>query len=114
MAKQKRTTPSISLKPDERKKLQQRADEAGGSLGRYIRQVALCERGQNDEMAGQAERVEALRKLKRELNKLGSNLNQIARVANISGDINKKRLYDFMATVRELFVKVNQAISDSQ
>lgn len=88
MREEKRYTPSVSLKESERKWLKKMADEEGISYTRYIKEVALCKRSQAGQKIGKENR---LKQLLTELNRIGTNINQIAKVANKTGSLKANR-----------------------
>ena len=108
----KRTTPSISLKADERSWLEDQAGSAGVSLGRYIRQVALCQRPQAEDPFSEADRPvqleDAITKqrleqvLTQQLPKLGNNLNQLARRVNTQQSMGAKQTEELARCRKDL------------
>ena len=76
---------AVRCTPDERAALTAAAAQASLSVGAYLRATALGGTGPRAVRRPTADR-EALARLLGELGKVGSNVNQIARVANTSGD----------------------------
>ena len=94
---------SIRFSQDELDWLEKRANEAGVSFGRYVRQVALGERLQEtDKPASEGE----LWELGKQLRGIGNNINQIARVANTSGKVNPSRLTDSLDRLDEIAKRI--------
>lgn len=101
MSTNERTTPSISLQADEREWLEEKAEEAGVSLGRYVRQVALCQRPQAEvpfsktdqpvKVSGPITNEELKKVLNSDLPKIGNNINQLARHVNEQRSIGPKQ-----------------------
>lgn len=84
MIQQTRTTPSISLKHDQRNILEQWAGEQGISLGAYIRKVALGEIPQkNKALDHRCISQQEFMDLYKEITRIGSNMNQIAKRLHI-------------------------------
>lgn len=89
MALKKTEFHTIRFEPSDYQWLEKRAGDFGVSVGRYIREVALCERSQDGQEIGRGKELEAI---KSQLLGIGNNLNQVAKVANGTGQINEKRL----------------------
>jgi hypothetical protein len=70
----------VQLTPTERAELELAAKEAGTCLSQYVRE--LCLRRSAAVMVGGARRNPEAKRLLYELNAIGNNLNQMARVAN--------------------------------
>ncbi len=95
MAKDKRVT--IRFTDDEYNQLKEKADELGISLSTYIRKKTL----------GNRERISTKcdKKLLYEINRIGNNLNQIAKHCNTIGTIDKfvlKELVDIEKKLNEI------------
>lgn len=103
MSDEKRHTPSVSLKEDEKYYLEKKAEEAGISYTRYMKEVALCKRSQDGAEIGRDKRLNQLRK---DLKKIGTNINQIAKVANETGSVNINRLEEARKDFFELKIEV--------
>ena len=74
--RQKREIFSIRLSPTERQAIENLADTAGMKLGEYIRATAL-----NQKIPRSVPKIN--REIYIELGRIGNNINQIARVANV-------------------------------
>ena len=74
---------TIRLLDDEQAELERRASEAGLSPSAYVRACALGDAGPRARRSPTVERTLAAQAIA-ELNKAGSNLNQIARAANMN------------------------------
>jgi hypothetical protein len=72
---------AIRLTPDERNQVHERADKAGLSTGSLARTLLLGESGPRSRKRVPADRKELIRLLG-EVNRVGSNLNQIAHALN--------------------------------
>jgi hypothetical protein len=84
MQNQHRTTPSISLKHDQRQTLETWAGKEGMSLGAYIKKVALGEIPQKNRYRnGSSITAKDFIDLYREVNSIGVNLNQLTHRINI-------------------------------
>ena len=92
MKKEKRVT--IRFTEDEYNKLKTKADELGISLSTYIRKKAL----------GNRERISSKcnKELLYEMNRIGNNLNQIARHCNITKTIDKLVLQSLVEIEKKL------------
>lgn len=89
----KRTTPSISLRPEERQFIEAQAEKAGVSMGRYIKQVVLGERRQAFMKTSVDIPEMEVRHIIRQLSAIGNNINQLARIANADKQtINSQKL----------------------
>ena len=75
---------SVRLLPDERTALKERASEAGLSVASYLRASGLGSPGPRARRAPTVN-AEALARATAALNKVGSNINQIAHVLNAGG-----------------------------
>jgi uncharacterized protein (DUF1778 family) len=71
----------LQLTPSERAALESAAALAGASLSQYVRELCLARAGEAPTVAGARRNPEAKR-LMYELNAIGNNLNQMAKVAN--------------------------------
>jgi hypothetical protein len=70
----------IRVRPDELAEIANRAGACGTPIARYAREVALG-------VTPRARRTQANADLIRQLNQIGNNLNQLARVANSCGQL---------------------------
>lgn len=94
---------TVRFTPEGEEWVVNQAEKAGVSKGRYLRQVALCQRPQAEEpfddtnknvALSNGVRVEELRKvLHQDLSKIGSNLNQIAKHINKQSKIGIKQTH---------------------
>lgn len=107
MKAKKRTTPSVSLKPEERYWLECQAEEAGVSLGRYMREVALCERSQDGEKIS---RAHLLDKLIQQVRAIGNNINQIALHGNQNGQVKPQRLEEMRNQLRDIRQRIYEVL----
>lgn len=98
----------VKLTPSERRRLEERAAASGAALSDYVR--ALCLR--HTEAATTAlpvRRNPEAKALADELRAIGINLNQLARVANQTGEM--RREDELEATIRELKAAVARVIT---
>ena len=98
---------TIRLSPDERATIDAAAERAGLTAGSYARQVLLGAPQPRQVRRPPVERRE-LARLLGELGHVGSNLNQIARVANMRDEVDAEELtlsLDWLATVRGAILK---------
>lgn len=120
MSSNNRTTPSVALKRDERSWLEEKAKNEGVSLGRYIRQVALCQRpqaevpfSQNDspiKLKNEVSKQQLEDVLDRQLPKIGNNINQLARHVNEQQNIGPKQIQE-LKQLREAMNQITIAIN---
>lgn len=89
-------TYGLRLSPREKEELEDRADRAGLSLAEYLRRQAL----------GKQIKTRVDKKATHELNRIGVNLNQLARAAN-RGD-----LHDVAAQVGEVIEELRELIEE--
>jgi hypothetical protein len=75
---------TVQFTPSEREALEQRAKEAGAGLGEYIREQCI---DRAPTVVNTKHRNPEAKRLMDELRAIGINLNQIARRANITGEI---------------------------
>ena len=79
----------VQLTPTERAELASAAAGAGASLSQYVRELCL-RRTAEAAIEGGARRNPEARALVRELTAIGNNLNQLARVANQTGELRRE------------------------
>jgi hypothetical protein len=91
----------IRLTDEEYSKLTRRADALGLSRAAYIRSKALGEAGPRSQKVPRAG-TKDLAKLLAEVNKIGSNINQIARALNRGRDFEKEFAHTLVDRIREL------------
>lgn len=122
MSEEKRYTPSVSLKEDERDWLKKQAEKAGVSYTRYLKQVALGRLPQAEKTFYKDQHKiklsdgitveEFTRTLYEQLPSANSNLNQISRRANESGQVGIKMVEEIkdlkkeMSKITDVFLKV--------
>jgi hypothetical protein len=90
--------------------LQGRAAEAGLSVSSYLRAAALGNAGPRARRAPTIEK-EALGKAIAELNRVGNNVNQIARAMNIGKDYDDAFLRTSVAEMRAVLTALLKAIN---
>jgi hypothetical protein len=87
---ERRTKPLRSwVTPDEHKRLRADATSEGKPLSDYIRQLCLRRRGKAPVVAGVCRSPEA-KQLADELRAIGNNHNQLARIANTTGELRRE------------------------
>lgn len=101
---------TIRFTPDDMIYLEAKAAEAGVSFGRYVREVALGDRGQGEAVAGMIDRVERLDKIRGELGRIGNNMNQIAIRANTNQPISEAYLKDSLRKVLETLTAIEDEL----
>jgi hypothetical protein len=87
-----------------------RAAEAGLSIASYLRAAALGDAGPRARRAPTIEK-QALGDAIAELNKIGSNINQIARAANIGKEIDEAFLHHCLDAMRPVLTALLRAIN---
>lgn len=88
------------LTEDEQNRINSVADQSGLSREEYIRRRVLSEK----KIVVQDER--AIYALIAEVNRIGSNVNQIARMANSTGVVSKEMLREVIAWQQEIYRQV--------
>jgi len=99
----------IRLTDDEFSKLTQRADALGLSRAAYVRLKALGKAGPRSQKVPRAG-TKDLAKLLAEVNKIGSNINQIARALNRGRDFEKEFAQTLVERIRELQDRVRDEL----
>jgi Bacterial mobilisation protein (MobC) len=93
--------------PQEKEYAEKRAFERDLSLGDYLRSIAIGQRP-----IQQVRRItptaEAILLLKAELNKIGSNINQIARVGNQSGSVSPAQVSAMLEHLKKCYVEIQK------
>src|SRR5699024_10480751 len=97
---------TVRFEPEDEAWILRKAEAAGLGKSTYLREVALGNIPQDEADFSKYDHTEALLNLKKELRKIGNNINQMARVANTVGDINGERLKE----VKEELALVNAQI----
>jgi hypothetical protein len=110
MAVEKTEFIGVRVTPEGLKAIKQKAEKAGISPSRYVREVALGELPQDGANFSKYDRVEALQGLKKELNMMGNNLNQIARIANQSGQVNDERVTAIRKELHRLKMEILKSL----
>lgn len=95
-AAERRTAPLRSwVTPAERQQLETAAAREGKALSDYVRQLCLRRGGKAPVVAGARRNPEA-KLLADELRAIGNNINQLARVANQTGEIRREAELTFV------------------
>ncbi|SHG54087.1 mobilisation protein (MobC) [Fodinibius roseus] len=92
MAIEKKKRITVRFEPEDEAWILRKAEAAGLKKSTYIREVALGNIPQDEADFSKYDHTEALQNLRKELRKIGNNINQMARVANTVGDVNGERL----------------------
>ena len=80
---------TVQLAPTERQRLETGASREGKALSDYVRQLCLRRGGQAPVVAGTRRNPEA-KLLADELRAIGNNINQLARIANQTGELRRE------------------------
>src|SRR5699024_12449587 len=99
---------NVRFEPQDEAWILRKAEAAGLRKSTYIRDVALGNAPQDEADFSKYDNSEALQNLRKELLKIGNNVNQMARVANSVGAVNGERLKE----IKEELRKVNSQIMD--
>lgn len=83
---------SVRFTPTEARQVTQKAKKAGMPKSTYLRELAVGRISQDGADFSAYDHTKALQNLRGELLRIGTNINQMARVANTSGSIHRKRL----------------------
>ena len=101
---------SVRCLPEERDELEMKARDAGLTLASYLRACALGTPGPRARRSPPVN-AEALARATAALNKVGSNINQIAHVLNAGGAIGMAREYiSALAVVREAAAAIREIV----
>jgi hypothetical protein len=100
---------SIRLLPEERAEIETRAREAGLSIGSYLRACALGSPGLRAKRSPPVN-AEALARAVAELNKVGSNLNQIAKVLNAGRAVGSREALATLAETRAVVAQILEIV----
>jgi len=80
---------TVQFTPSERKELGEAARQSGAATGEFVRRLCLSRRSFAPIVAGTRRNPEA-KALAEELRAIGNNLNQLARVANQTGELRRE------------------------
>lgn len=100
---------AVRLTPDERAALKDKAQAAGLSLGAFVRASALGSAGPRARRSVQVNEV-LLAQAVAQLNKAGSNLNQIARTLNAAGVVPSRESAAVLAEVQAAVAEIRRAV----
>jgi hypothetical protein len=98
---------TVQLAPTERQRLETAAAREGKALSDYVRQLCLRRGGRTPVVAGTRRNPEA-KALADELRAIGNNINQLARVANQTGEL--RREGELSMTIDRLVVAMDRVI----
>jgi len=99
----------VRLTEEERAKLEARAQEAGLSVGAFVRKAALGSAGPRIRRAPVAD-TDELRRLRGELGKIGNNINQLAPHLNAGESGSARAVEETLAELRGLFPDLREAL----
>jgi hypothetical protein len=99
---------TVQLAPSERQRLEEAASSLGSPLSEYVRELCLRRQLKMTVVAGTT-RNPVAKLLADELRAIGINLNQLAKVANQTGEIRREAELD--RTLEELKVAMARAIT---
>jgi Mobilization protein NikA len=80
---------TVQFTPTERQLLAERAAKAGAAMGEYVRELCLRP-GRGAPVVAGTQRNPTAKALADELRAIGNNLNQLARVANQTGELRRE------------------------
>lgn len=106
MATEKNKVKTIRVSPEEQQIIQEKADAADVSWSRYVREVALGELPQYDTDFSKYDHVAVLRNLRKEINMMGKNLNQLTRIAHQTGQVDRAQLEKIRGYLYELKMEI--------
>lgn len=106
MAIEKSTITSVRFDPEDDAWILRKAEAAGMKKSTYIREVVLGNIPQDEDDFSKYDHTEALQNLRKELLKIGNNINQMARVANTVGDINSEQLKEMKAELGKVNMQI--------
>jgi hypothetical protein len=98
---------TVQFTPSERALLEERARQNGAQLGEYIRDQCF-RRGGEAPVVGGVRRNPDAKRIADELNAIGNNLNQLAHVANATGDLRRAGMLD--AAIEHLVTALSRVI----
>jgi hypothetical protein len=98
---------TVQLAPSERKQLEAAAAREGKALSDYVRQLCLRRGGRALVVAG-ARRNPDAKALADELRAIGNNVNQLARVANQTGEL--RRAGELSMVIDRLVLTIDRVI----
>jgi len=102
---------TVRVSDEEKRQIERKAEAAGMSVSRY-----LAERGTSEdairEVEGREEEAEALVELRREIAKIGVNVNQIARHAHYQAEISEGPVEAAAADAEEAAAMVTERLAE--
>ena len=99
---------TVQLTPTERQQLAERAEKAGAAMSEYVRELCLRRRRGAPVVAG-TQRTPDAKLLADHLCAIGNNLNQLARIANQTGELRHQEAIDLV--MRDVKVAVARVIA---
>jgi hypothetical protein len=112
MATEKTERTTIRWTPENLQMMKQRAEKAGVSTGRYVREVALGELPQDEDGADKYALIVELKNLRKELGAIGNNINQIAKLGNQTGAFDRERYGADRRAIYQMRMNINKAITE--
>lgn len=110
MATEKNIIRSVRWSKSEWKYIVKQSKKAGISPSRYVREVALGERGISGELQGKEYR---LKEISSQLKRISNNVNQVTRKAHETDHINEHRFNQAYRDIGRLGMKIIQELNDS-
>lgn len=104
--KRQRSPSSVMLTPEERAQISADAQAVGLSLGGYLRMLGMKMQTPRTQTARATPDANEVRRLLGEVNKLGGNLNQLARLGNQGQIVPPSSLAACIAQIEELGLKI--------
>jgi hypothetical protein len=98
---------TVQLAPSERQQLETAAAREGKALSNYVRQLCLRRGGRTPVVAGTRRNPDA-KALADELRAIGNNINQLARVANQTGEL--RRAGELSMVIDRLVMTIDRVI----
>ena len=101
----------VYVNEDEKAKIQEAADLASTRISVFLRMVALAQQIRPAKSRQSQELIQTLSKLGADLNRVGNNINQLARAANIAGyEPEQIRFEDTLDQIEDTVWHITEAI----
>ena len=104
--------PRTRCTPSERAVIEAKAAQAGLSLSDYMRQMALCGHVIVREPLADIRLLAKLNTIGAELNAIGNNINQMARLGHIHGKIDGLRLAELSRGLHERLTRIDDFLTE--
>jgi hypothetical protein len=112
MATHKTERTTIRWTPEDLKSIKKRAEKVGVPAGRYIREVALGELPQGENKVTKYELIDEIQNIRSELNAIGNNMNQLAKVGNQTGSFNEEYFSEIRRAIFEMRKENHKALME--